>query len=61
MGNVVIRALKNKTNFETVNNYCPAVTDAQRAKMIWQYHLFGAPALKTEHFENTDNGCGKAD
>ncbi len=46
LGNVLIHAYANTMNSNTVDLYYPTVTDAERIRAAWQFHLFGDPALK---------------
>lgn len=46
LGDVLIRGFSNTRNSNTVNQYYPTVTLAERTRTAWQFHLFGDPALK---------------
>lgn len=45
IGDVLIYAFANTTNPDTVNKYYPEVTELERTRSAWQFHLFGDPAL----------------
>ncbi len=45
LGDVLIRAFNNTTNPDTVNKYYPVVTELERTRSAWQFHLFGDPAI----------------
>ena len=46
LGNVLIHGYANTNNTNTVNQYYPTVTQNERIRAAWQFHLFGDPALK---------------
>jgi hypothetical protein len=46
LGNVLLHAYANTVNTNTVDFYYPIVTDSERTRSAWQFHLFGDPALR---------------
>jgi hypothetical protein len=46
LGDVILNGFANTINPNTVNKYYPTVTEIERARSAWQFHLFGDPALK---------------
>lgn len=45
IGDVMVYAYQNTINTNTVNKYYPIITDPERIRSAWQFHLFGDPAL----------------
>jgi Peptidase family C25 len=46
LGDVILNGFANINNPNTVNKYYPTVTEVERTRSAWQFHLFGNPALK---------------
>ena len=45
LGDALIHGFANTTNTNTVAQYYPTVSMAERIRAAWQFHLFGDPAL----------------
>jgi len=54
LGDAIIYGYNNFINPNTVNNYYPTVTELERTRSAWQFHLFGDPAFKTRENGPTD-------
>ena len=56
LGDVIIKAINNKKMPETVKKYYPYVTAQEYNRALFQFHLFGDPALKINIIEaNVEN------
>jgi hypothetical protein len=57
LGDALIHGFANTTNTNTVGQYYPTVTMAERTLSAWQFHLFGDPALltRTNYSSGYDN------
>lgn len=53
LGDVLLYGFANLINSQTVDQYYPIVTEAERTRTAWQFHLFGDPAIKVR--ENNTN------
>ena len=60
LGDALIYGFSNLELPETVKKYHPVVTEAERARSAWQFHLFGDPALKTGESVSTDTEDGNS-
>lgn len=60
LGDVLVYAFNNTTNPDTVNMYYPEVTEIERTRSAWQFHLFGDPALLIEKLKGDLDNDGRA-